>query len=325
MNKKIKTPYIKIHLLAWILLLPFCIPPITGCSSYSAIKKKTDRIIRDYKAPNGGLKKRVAIAFFENKTTFVGKGLEENFIKDLVESMNNSCPDTLVAAPDDPGYPDVLVRLPRQTSGIIDNFNLAKTGRELGLNMVVTGALIEITNHKETRGILWFKDIYNYVRVQVMTEVYDTQTGAKLMDKSYTRKIEDEDVLYEEGAYYDATGRTGEISTHVINDALKSIAADMGEQICDTVVLQPWKGYITSIFAEKVVISSGETVGIAPGDMFDVYDCKGVVKGADKHRFFIPGLKTGEIRITAVYPDHAEGVLCSGQNIRAGCSISPKD
>ncbi len=325
MNKKIKTLYIKIHILVWVLFLPFCILLITGCSSYSNMKKTTKRIIRDYKSPDEDLKKRVAIAFFENKTTFAGKGLEENLIRDLVETMQASCRDILLLAPDDPDYPDYLVKLPRKASGLIDNFNLAKTGRQFGLNAVVTGALIDITNHKETRGILWFKDIHNYVQVQVMTELYDTQTGAKLLDKSYTRRIEDEDILYDDASYYDSTGQTGEISTHIINDALKSIAADMGEQICDAVVLQPWKGYITSTFAERVVISSGEKVGIAPGDIFEVYDCKGVFKGAEKHQFFIPGLKTGEIKITAVYPDRAEGVRFSGQNIQAGCSISPKD
>jgi hypothetical protein len=325
MNKKIKTLYIKIHIIVWILFLPFCILLITGCSSYSNMKKTTKRIIRDYKAPDEDLKKRVAIAFFENKTTFVGKGLEENLIRDLVETMKASCRDILLLAPDDPDYPDYLVKLPRQASGLIENFDLAKTGRQLGLNAVVTGALIAITNHKETRGILWFKDIHNYVQVQAMTEVYDTQTGAKLFDKSYTHKIEDEDILYDDVSYYDSTDQTGEISTHIINDALKFIAADMGEQICDAVVLQPWKGYITSSFAEKVVISSGEKVGIAPGDIFEVYDCNGVFKGAEEHRFFVPGLKTGEIKITAVYPDRAEGVRFSGQNIQAGCSISPKD
>jgi hypothetical protein len=325
MNKENKAFNIKIHRLVWLLFLPFCILLITGCSTYSSMKKTTKRIIRNYKAPDGDLKKRVGIAFFENKTSSVDKGLEENVIRDLMEAMKASCRDILVLGPEDSNYPDYLVKLPRQASGLIDNFNLAKAGRQLGLNAVVSGAIIEITNHKETRGILWFKSIHNYVQVQVMTEVYDTQTGAKLLDKSFTHRIKDEDILYEEGSYYDTTHQAGEISPHIINDALKSIAADMGEQICEAVVLQPWKGYITSTFAGKVVISSGEKVGIAPGDIFDVYDCNGVVKGAEKHRFFVPGLKTGEIKITAVYPDHAEGVLSSGQNIQAGCSISPKD
>jgi hypothetical protein len=325
MNKKNEVFYIKVFILVWSLFLPFCILLITGCSSYCAMKKTTKRIIRDYKAPDGDLKKRVAIAFFENKTTFLGKGLEENVIRDLVETMKASCGDILVLGPDDSDYPDDLLTLPKQASGLIDNYNLAKIGRRLGLNMIVTGALLEITNLKEARGILWFKDIHNYVQVQVTTQVYDTQTGAKLLDKSYTHKIEDEDILYEDDLYYDPITQPGEISIHIINDVLKSIAADMGEQICEAVVLEPWKGYITSTLAEKVVISSGENVGIRPGDIFDVYGCNGIVKGEEKHRFLVPGLKTGEIKITAVYPHHAEGVLSSGKNIQAGCSISPKD
>ncbi|MEA1946765.1 MAG: hypothetical protein U9N83_05620 [Thermodesulfobacteriota bacterium] len=319
MNEKIKALYLKIHMFTWILFLPLCIPLITGCSSYSNMKKKTKRIIRDYKAPDKDLKKRVGIAFFKNKTPFVGKGLEENFTKDLAEIIKTSCQDILVLEPYNPGYPDYFVNLPRTTSGLIDNFELAKTGRYLGLNAVVTGALIDIRNHKKTRGILWFKTVHDFVQVQVMTEVYDTLTGAKLLDKSYMHEIQIEDV------FYDSIDRTSEISTHTINDALKSIAEDMVEQICDPIVLQPWKGYITSIFAEKVVISSGEKVGIAPGDIFEVYNCNGVFTGAEKHRFFVPGLKTGEIKITKVYPDRAEGVCFSGQNIQPGCSIRTKD
>jgi len=318
-NRKMKTLYIKTHMLAWVLLLSLCIPLMTGCSTYNHVKKKTKMIIRDYKAPDEDLKKRVGIALFKNKTPFVNKGLEENFVKDLVETIKTSCQDILVLEPYDPGYPDYLVNLPRKTSGLIDNFDLAKTGRYLGLNAVVTGALIDIRLHKKARGMLWFKTVHDVVQVQVMTEVYDTLTGAKLLDKSYIHEIQLEDV------FYDSIDRTSEISTHTINDALKFIAEDMGEQICDAIVLQPWKGYITSTFAEKVVISSGEKVGIAPGDIFEVYNCNGVFTGVKKHQFFVPGLKTGEIKITKVYPDRSEGVRFSGQNIAPGCSIRPKD
>ena len=319
MNKKIKAFYVKIHMVAWILFLSFCIPLITGCSTYSNMKKKTKRIVRDYKAPDGDLKKRVAIALFENKTAFSGKGLEESFTKALVKAMKMSCQDILLSEPDDPDYPDCLVNLTRQASGEIDDFYLAKAGRQLGLNAIVTGSLIDIKNHKKQRGILWFKDVYNFVQVQVNVEVYDTLTGAKLFDKSYMHEIEIEE------EYVESTNLTHGIRTDIINDALKYIAVDMGDQICYAIVLQPWKGYITSILGEKVVIASGEKVGIKSGDIFEVYDSSGVFKGAKGQKFFIPGLKTGEIKITAVYPDSAEAVRCSGQNIQPDSSIGLKD
>jgi len=325
MNRKIKGFYVKVNMFAWILFLAFCIPLITGCSTYSNMKKKTKRIVRDYKAPDEDLKKMVAITLFENKTAFSGKGLEESFTKDLVKEIKMSCPNILLLEPQNPGYPDYLLNLPRKKSGVIDNFNLATTGRQFGLNTVVTGALIDVRNHKKTRGILWFKDIYNFVQVQVVVEVYDTQTGAKLLDKSYMYEIEDENILDDDILYYDSTEQTGEISVHVINYALEFIAAEMGEEICDAVVLQPWKGYITSIFGEKVVITSGKKVGIEQGDIFEVYDSNGIFKGAEEQKFFIPGLKTGEIKITTVYSDCAEAVCFSCQNIQPGNSISIKN
>jgi len=66
-------------------------------------------------------------------------------------------------------------------------------------------------------------------------------------------------------------------------------------------------------------------VGIKSGNIFEVYDSNGVFKGAKGQKFFIPGLKTGEIKITAVYPDSAEAVRFSGQNIQPGSSIGLKD
>ena len=229
-----------------------------------------------------------------------------------------SCSDILLVNPSDSGYPDYLVELPKLASGWIDNFDLAKTGRQLGLNAIVTGAITDIRINKEEKGFWWFKDIHNFVQVQILVEVYDIQTGAKLLDESFIHKIEvDESDL-------EATSSTSEIWASVISEAFEHIAADMGEQVCDAVILQPWNGYITSITADKIIISSGKRAGLNSGDIFEVYDNNSSFKGAEDHRFLIPGLKIGEIKITAVHSDSAEAVLISGQDIKAGSSVRPK-
>ena len=301
-----------------VLLLPIFIPLIAGCSTFSSIGKTSKRVIRDIRAPAGDLNKIVAITFFENKTLFSDQKLEESFINYLVEILKVSCSDILLVKPRDSGYPEYLVELPKLASGWIDNFDLAKTGRQLGLNAIVTGAITDIRINKEEKGFWWFKDIHNFVQVQILVEVYDIQTGAKLLDESFMHKIEvDESDL-------EATSSTSEIWASVINEAFEHIAADMGEQVCDAVVLQPWNGYITSITADKIIISSGKRAGLNPGDIFEVYGSNGVFKGAEDHRFLIPGLKIGEIKITAVHSDSAEAVLISGQDIQAGSSVRPK-
>ncbi|MEJ2657873.1 MAG: FlgT C-terminal domain-containing protein [Desulfobacterales bacterium] len=73
------------------------------------------------------------------------------------------------------------------------------------------------------------------------------------------------------------------------------------------------------------MINSGERSGLNSGDLFDVYDSNGIFEGAGGQRFFVPGLKTGEIKVTTVYPDAAEAILVSGHDIRAGFSICPKE
>jgi hypothetical protein len=68
----------------------------------------------------------------------------KKFIRDLSETIASSCPKILLEKPGDSGYPDALARVPRTRFGYIDNLALARTGRQLGLNAIVTGALMTI-------------------------------------------------------------------------------------------------------------------------------------------------------------------------------------
>lgn len=290
-----------------------------GCSTYSSMERKTKRMVRDLRAPDSDLKKRMAITLFENKTAFSDTEMQHRFFIDLTEKIMSSCPDVLLEKPGDSGYPDFLLRLPRKASGRIDNYNLATSGRRSGLNSIVTGALSDARIDKRKKGFWWWKDIHHYVQFQIVAEVYDTETGAKLLDESFMREMEiDESDL-------ESTRANDEIKAYIKDDIFKTIAVDMGEKICNAVVLDPWTGYITSIVDDKIILSSGERVGIQPGDIFEVYNSTDTFEGVDGHRFFIPGLKTGEIKITAVHPDTAEAVRISGQDIREGFSVRPKD
>lgn len=319
MSKTAKTHVVNRYQVAAVLFLSLILSLTTGCSTYSSMERKTKRMVRDLRAPGSDLKKRIAITLFENKTAFADTQMQQSFLIDLTEKIMSSCPDVLLEKPGDSGYPDFLVKLPRKASGRIDNYDLAKSGRRFGLNAMVTGALNDVRIDKRKKGIWWFKDIHHYVQVQIVAEVYDTETGAKLLDESFMREIEiDESDL-------ESTSANAEIKAYIKDDIFKHIAVDTGEKICNAVVLDPWTGYITSTVGDKIILSSGERVGIKPGDIFEVYNSTDTFQGVEGHRFFIPGLKTGEIKITAVYPDTAEAVRISGQDIRAGFTVRPED
>ena len=193
-NNYIKNCSLTIRLVVLVVFLTAVLPLIAGCSSFSTISKTTKRITRNIKAPDRNLKKKIGVAFFENKTSIVDQKLEENFLNYLVENLKKPCSDLIMVQPGDSGYPDFLIDLPRQASGLIDNFNLAKAGKRFGLNAIITSALTNIRKNRQERGFWWFKKTDHYVQVEVVVAVYDTITGAKLLDENFTHKIETEDI-----------------------------------------------------------------------------------------------------------------------------------
>ena len=309
----------KIHPLVGVLFLLLCLVSISGCSTVSSIEKSTKKMVRDFRAPDSDLKKRVGILLFENKTTLVNKNVGEKFIGDLSDAIASSCPNILLEKPGDPGYADDLKRVPRTRSGWIDNLALAKTGQQLGLNAIVTGTLISVTPNKRKQGIWWFKNTHYFVQVRIATEVYDTETGAKLLDESFVHEVEVDEMDLE------SIHADSETNALIMSEAFKAIAEKMGEKICNAIVFQPWKGFIASIDSDKIFLNFGENIGLKIGDLFDVFDNSSIFEGLEGHRFFKPGHKTGEIKITAVYPDTAEAILVSGHDIRPGFCVQPKE
>jgi len=315
----IKTFTTRIRVISMGLCLLAVIPLTVGCSPFSTVKKTTKKITNVFNFSDENLKQKVGLALFENKTPITGLNFEEIFPDNLAETIKEECPAILLVKPGDAGCPDFLVELPRQASGRVDNLALAKTGKQLGYNAIVTGALIDIRTNNEESGFLWFKDTDSFIQVEIMVEVYDTETGAKLLDESYMDGIEVETSETEPSM----AEHTSDILA--INEALLQVANIVGEKICESVSSQPWKGYIISIDGDKVALSSGSEAGLEVGQILEVYDSLKIIEGANSRRFFIPGLKTGEIKITAVHPDRAEAVSASGDVIWTGSTVKLKE
>lgn len=311
----IKTFTTRIHVISVGLFLLALILIAAGCSPVSTVKKTSKKITNIFNFSDENLKQKVGLAFFKNKTLITGLNFEKIFPDNLAETIKEECHAILLVKPGATGRPDLLGELPRQASGRVDNLALAKAGRQLGYNAIVTGALIDIRTKNKERGFLWFKKGASFIQVTMLVEVYDTETGAKLLDESYMGEIK---VDISEAAPLMAGYK---IDRPAMKEALLQVAKSMGEKICASVSSQPWKGYIISIKGDKVAISSGSDAGLKVGQILGVYDSLKIIEGANSQRFFIPGLKTGEVKITAVYPDRAEAVAASDNAIRTGSTV----
>ncbi|UCD33159.1 MAG: hypothetical protein JSV38_04600 [Desulfobacterales bacterium] len=317
-NRDSRAPKNSFGVICFFLMLSIITPFISGCSFFSSINTSSKRMIRDIRSPHKDIKKKVGITFFENKTSFLKQVDEQRFVNDLVENMKKSCPDEILVKPGDINYPEFLVKLPKNDSGWINTLKLANASRQLGFNAILTGAITDIIKKQEERGFWLFKDTYHYFETHISVEVYDTLTGAKLLDERFSHEMEVDEIDFE------GSNTSANLMTAIIKEAYSDIASDMGEHVCNEIVLQPWQGYITFVDADKIIITSGKTTGIKSGNVFEVYDSSEIFNGSAGQQFFIPGLKIGEIKITEVLTDSAEAVKISGQNIRVGSFIRPK-
>jgi hypothetical protein len=171
----------------------------------------------------------------------------------------------------------------------------------------------------ELRGVWLTKDTHHIVQVFIRVEVSDTRTATKLLDETFKREIEIDDIEYQ------IIQESDKLNLPQLGSTLGKLLTDVGDSICDTVRDQPWTGYITSIVDGKLFIPSGTRTGLEIGDVLEVYDSDRIINGVGGQRFLTPGLKIGEIEITAITDDQTEAKLISGDEIKVGSTVQRKD
>jgi hypothetical protein len=281
------------------------------------VTKTTQKIRRNIRFSDDDLQRLTAVVGFENKSLYRAKDFAQLFRKGIPAYLNNECDD--VTIPDLGTGEDVerLKGLPMLKSGRVDNFALATIGRQLGLNAVVTGSLDDIGLVAETQGLI-LKDTLHSIQILVSVEVYDTETGTKILDENFNRKVEIEELDY------DLMRSEEKLILPDLNETVSDLLAEMGERICWAIEDQPWNGFITSFADDKIILSAGDMSGLKPGDELEVFDSTRILKGRDGQRFFVHGKKIGEVKIVAVEPDRSEAVVVSDNGIKTGSSVRVK-
>jgi hypothetical protein len=318
------TVYIRLIAGALMLFTGFFI--FIGCATTRTVVDKTTKTVtrttrdisRKIVLSDEDLKRKVGIFNFENNTLKETQNFQEIFHKGLPEYLNDQCPGIILLDPTAGGLLNALKEPPKLKSGLIDGYTLTVLGRQLGLNAVVTGSLEDIRVIDELQGVLWTKDTQHLVLLFIRVEVFDTRTATKILDNTFDRRIEIDDLDYR------MIQDSEQIKLPELNDTLKRLLTDIGDSICDAIRDQPWDGYITEIDGDRYVIPSGTEVGLEPGDILEVFDGSRIMEGVGDQRFFVPGLKIGEIEIVAITEERLEAKLVSGEDIKKGSTVRRK-
>jgi len=255
------------------------------------------------------LQKRVGVTLFKNSTPFQDNRLVAITDKTITETLQESCSDVVPVADEIQTFSDLRKKQPRRVSGSIDNLTLAMQGRKLGLNGIITGEISEIKGVQEELGFLWLKEMVFFVHVHVLISIYDTETGAKLLEKY----VSEEGEISEE-AYYKINSKDYISALPVIEKLLVSLSGQLADEACEVIEDEPFKAYVNSEDGKRLTIRSGKNDGLAKGNLFNIHDSSRIISGKDGHQFIISGPETGKLRIDNVYEDSAEGLIVEGEN-----------
>jgi len=262
------------------------------------------------------LKKQVCITRFDDKKRFDDSYLEQPFQDRLLDALLESCKKPIFVVPGQNEFPAALENLPMLETGFVDNMAIADIGRQNGFNAVVTGVISDIRQKDE---ISWLTGDHSYFQVTITAEIYDTQTGAKLLDKTYLHEVEvDVDQATEsekETDYFDIIA---------IEKVLKTIVKEMHADICDTVSGLPWLGFIIAAEENTVTISAGKKVGLKAGTHLNIYQNDQTITGTFGNQYRIPGPLIGELELTSVSEHQSKAILVEGTGAVPGNSVSLK-
>ena len=142
------------------------------------------------------------------------------------------------------------------------------------------------------------------------------QSGAKLLDTDFDVAVPVDDVA--ESLH----GRT-EVDLALLQEAFSEIVADMSDAVCDSLAKKPWAGYVVAYEGGAAVLSAGSDTGLIPGNTLDIHDRK-TIDGTQGQRFFLPGMKSGELQILSVTPTRSQARIVSGETIKPGSIVKPK-
>ena len=305
--------------LIWVVNMAFvsCSYRKTLDKTTETVTRTTQKIKRNIRFSDDDLQRMAAVIGFENKSLYRAKDFTQLFRKGIPEYLNKECDDVTIAQSHAGENVEGFQQLPMLENGQVDNYALAVIGRQLGLNAVVTGSLDDIGILNELRGMIW-KDTHHLIQILVSVEVYDTESGSKILDESFSRKVEIEELDYE------LMRSEGKMILPDLNETLSDLLAEIGEAICWAIEDQPWNGFVIAVEGDKITLSSGSSVGLATGDELDVFDTSRVLKGVSGQRFFVHGQKIGEIKITEVEPGKARAVIMTNRGVKAGSSVRVK-
>jgi curli biogenesis system outer membrane secretion channel CsgG len=281
-----------------------------ACAPSTSVKQKETMTIEQ---PKGivGLKRRIGVVDFENKTTYGANRLGTSASDILITELAKSGKFIVVERDK---MNSIMAEQKLGMTGAINPATAAKIGKILGLNAIVTGAISQFGETTEGSEYLITQSKNQIVKCTVDIRVVDAETGQVLYADSGSGLGKKHS-----GGVFGLGTRTGYDET-LEGEALRAAIVKFTNNIVAQVEKKPWSCRVADVDGQNIYLNAGSESGIKIGTKMIVLRAGKVIK--DPATGLVIGNtedKIGEMKVIRYFgEDGSVAQLTSGAMPAAG-------
>jgi len=194
---------------------------------------------------------------------------------------------------------------------------LIKSADEMGIDIMIVGALSPFETNSRREGIWPFRKTKQKVDISLLVNAVDVINGGFLLSHLETvgRDVSSSD---------DGEERKSTLKRTTLDEALSEIIENQADKITEELRTHPWRSRVTSVDAEGLLVDGGRDIGLENGSVFEVYGIRGSIQSSDGRNIPLLGDKVGEIEVVKVLDASVEATPLTGGPFEAGQVIQLK-
>jgi hypothetical protein len=194
---------------------------------------------------------------------------------------------------------------------------LIKSADEMGIDIMIVGALSPFESNTRREGIWPFRKAKQKVDITLIVNVIDVINGGFLL--SHLESVERETSSRIEGEEQQST-----LKRTTLHEAFSKIIENQAEVITEELRAHPWRSRLTFVDAEGLIIDGGRDIGLENGSVLEVYEIKDSIQSLDGRNLPLLGDKVGEIEVFKVLDSSIEATPLTGGPFEVGQVVQLK-
>lgn len=251
-------------------------------------KPQVSKVIAE--APQKGLKRKVAIARFNNATRHGSSFL----LKDGADRVGKQATDILASRLTDSGKFLMLEREDLQE--IKSEQDIAGISSQVvGADYLIIGSISEFGRSTESEVGVFSRNKKQRVRAVVNVRLVDVRTGQIIFSEEGTGEA------LSEAAVTFGVGTTAGYDSNLDDKALSAAISKLISNLIENLLDSPWVAYILDIQQNQIIISGGKSQGLNAGDQLRVLARGKKVKNPQTGIMIeLPGTEIATIKVNSL-------------------------